>query len=189
MNDWQAAVDWLNGNSGFVMAVLTGVYVVCTVALCIFAWRSNSLAKRLYEAENRPVVICDFFVQNTCLYFRIKNIGRATAADIRLAAKGPAPQLLDDWKKHPAVEKGIACLPQGAERVSFFCGPGHQDLLKTVEFTVKYADASRQRSFEEQHEHNLEAWMKEDLARQNNAPLIHELRKVTKALDALAKHE
>ena len=76
MNDWQAVIDWLNENSGTVMAALTAVYAASTALLCIFAWRSNSLTRRLYEAENRPGIICDFFVENTCIYLRVKNIGQ-----------------------------------------------------------------------------------------------------------------
>lgn len=178
-------IDWLNENSGAVMAALTAVYVVCTVVLCIVACRSNTLARRLYEAENRPVIICDFFVENTCIYFRMKNIGQMTATDVRLAAKGPAPQLLDGWEDHPAVAKGIASLPPGAERVSFYSSPGGKDSLGTVLFTVRYADACRRRRFQDQQEHNLEAWQVEDLGRQNNAPLIQELKKIARALDAL----
>ena len=180
-------IDWLNKNSGSVMAALTAVYVISTVVLCIFARRSNSLAWRLYKTENRPVVICDIFVQDTSLYFRLRNIGRTTATNVRLAAEGPAPQLLSDWKAHPLVAEGITCLPPSAERVSFFCNPGHKDLLKTVRFTVRYTDAYNRRMFEGQHEYNLAAWLKEDLGRQNNTPLIRELKDITKALRALAK--
>ena len=183
MFDWQALINWLNRNSGSVMAALTAAYVVCTVVLCIFSWRSNRLTRHLYEAENRPVVICDFFSQNTCLYFRVKNIGRTTATDVRLEPMGPIPQLVRDWKDHPLVANGIAFLPPGAERVFFYCGPGHEDLLRTVQCTVRYADGDGRRRFEDRQDHNLETWLREDLGRESNSPLIRELKKIAMILE------
>ena len=180
-------IDWMNQNSGFMLVLLTAAYVFCTGLLYRSAKQSNNHAKQLYEADNRPVVICDFFSENTSLYFRIKNFGRASAIDIKLAAQGPAPELLDDWMDNSAVGNGITCLAPSAERVFFFCGPRRKDLLTTVEFTVQYTDANRRRQFKDQYKHNLRAWLHEDLGRQNNSPLIQELKNINAALALLGK--
>lgn len=179
-------INWLNLNSGSVMALLTVVYVICTLILCVMAKRSNSLARRLHEDIHRPVVVCDFFVENTCVYFRVKNVGQQPATDIRIAADGPPPWLLGSWEEHPIIKNGLCFLAPGSQQVSIFCLPKHTDKFSTIRFDVKYQDSS-ERTFADSYETNLAAWLKEDLARQNNSPLVKVIERVAIAIEKNAQ--
>lgn len=39
-------ITWMNNNNGFVMAVLTFVYVIATIFICIFNGKSASATRR-----------------------------------------------------------------------------------------------------------------------------------------------
>lgn len=80
-------IAWMNSNNGFVMAVLTFVYVIATIFICIFNGKSASAtrrqteeAQRQFEENNRAHVIPRFVTlegQLYCLAFH--NIGKAMA--------------------------------------------------------------------------------------------------------------
>lgn len=46
-------ITWLNDNNGFVMAILTFVYVVATILICVFNYKSakatNEQTKESYK--------------------------------------------------------------------------------------------------------------------------------------------
>lgn len=80
-------ISWMNDNNGFVMAVLTFVYVIATIFICIFNGRAASAtrkqteeAQRQFEENNRANVIPRFTTlegQLYCLAFH--NIGKTMA--------------------------------------------------------------------------------------------------------------
>ena len=39
-------IAWMNSNNGFVMAVLTFVYVIATIFICVFNGKSASATRR-----------------------------------------------------------------------------------------------------------------------------------------------
>ena len=169
-------IDWLNSNSGCVMAFLTLVYVMGTLILCYIAWRSSRLAISLHNDIHRPVVVCDFFTEHAVTYFRVKNWGPQAASNIRITVEGPAPQRVKDWKDHAVVKNGIALLSPGSEMVAFYRAPGSND-WGTVSFRVRY-EGPGGRKFDEPYVVNLEAWLHEDLGRENNSPLAKGLRQI-----------
>jgi hypothetical protein len=184
MIDWpRAMIDWLNSNSGFVLALLTLVYVICTIVLCIIAWRSNRLAISLHNDIHRPVVVCDFFTEHALTYLRVKNWGSQPASNIRITVEGPAPQLLKDWKDHAVVKNGIALLSPLSEMVTLYRSPGSND-WGTVSFQVRY-EGPGGRKFEESYVVNLEAWLHEDLGRENNSPIAKGLREIADKIGQL----
>ena len=46
-------ITWMNNNNGFVMAVLTFVYVIATIFICIFNGKSASATRRQTEEAQR----------------------------------------------------------------------------------------------------------------------------------------
>lgn len=93
-------VEWLNLNAGFVMAILTGVYVVTTLCILLESRRTNRLQNIAIEqsaafehARNRPYVV--FTIQSELLthsehdsefyYFvSIKNLGATSAHNVSI---------------------------------------------------------------------------------------------------------
>lgn len=83
-------IAWMNSNNGFVMAVLTFVYVIATIFICVFNGKSASAtrrqteeAQRQFEENNRAHVIPRFVTlegQLYCLAFH--NIGKTMAGEI-----------------------------------------------------------------------------------------------------------
>lgn len=85
-------IQWLNVNSGFVMAVLTLVYVIATFYI-VKANRSSVLEMRqTREEETRPYVVV--YLQrnpnvNGAVHLIVRNIGTTAAYDIRIQATPP----------------------------------------------------------------------------------------------------
>lgn len=84
-------VDWLNDNGGFVMAVLTIVYVVATWVIVASSRRSNQLAaaalklsSRIEERRTRPLVFFDFESLSGDVYIVVRNIGPSPALNVRV---------------------------------------------------------------------------------------------------------
>ena len=40
-----STIEWLNENNGFIMALLTLVYVIATIFICIFNYKSAKATK------------------------------------------------------------------------------------------------------------------------------------------------
>ena len=185
----KSIIEWLNANTGFVMilltfvmALLTLVYVGFTYCLVSSAKKANQVALDLHKEIYRPMVICDFFSENTCLYFRVKNLGNSPAKNVRVEIDGPSPCLLSSWEDHPIVQEGISFLPQGAEVVCLFAGPTDEEKLKTLAFDLKYEDRDGQ-GFSDHYSINLEARLHEDIGRKNNDPVVQAIQELTKTIE------
>jgi hypothetical protein len=93
-------IDWLNTNEGFVLGVLTFVYVMATIILVAAGlWQTHltRLAlKKSDESESRryrPYVIFDMYSENVAVYASIKNIGASPALNVNLQV---SPELQRD---------------------------------------------------------------------------------------------
>lgn len=102
---------WMNDNNGFVMAVLTFVYVIATIFICIFNGRSASAtrkqteeAQRQFEESNRAKVIPRFITlegQLYCLAFH--NIGKTMAEKLVINISSEWLECLRETQKNSAV--------------------------------------------------------------------------------------
>jgi len=74
-------IDWLNTNQGFVMSLLTMVYVVATIIIVVFNRKTIKEMKDSREAESRPYVFIylDKIPRETHCFLRIKNYGKSGA--------------------------------------------------------------------------------------------------------------
>ena len=71
-------VNWLNSNQGFVMSVLTFVYVLATIVIVIYNRKSIKEFQKTREEESRPYIFAHLHKdpRDICFYFRIKNYGK-----------------------------------------------------------------------------------------------------------------
>ncbi|MFH0777234.1 MAG: hypothetical protein V2A71_01255 [Candidatus Eisenbacteria bacterium] len=87
-------VRWCNDNSGFVIAVLTLVYVVCTVILSNSAKRANALAAdnlsqalELERRRTRPRIIFNLENRERFIHAVLRNFGLDPAFDVSVTIR------------------------------------------------------------------------------------------------------
>lgn len=73
-------VNWLNDNQGFVMSILTLVYVVATIVIVIYNRKSIRELQKTREEESRPYLFAylDKDPRDICFYLRVKNFGKTS---------------------------------------------------------------------------------------------------------------
>ena len=104
-------IAWMNSNNGFVMAVLTFVYVIATIFICVFNGKSASAtrrqteeAQRQFEENNRAHVIPRFVTlegQLYCLAFH--NIGKTMAEKLVINVSSEWLECLRNTQKNSNV--------------------------------------------------------------------------------------
>jgi hypothetical protein len=123
-------IEWLNNNQGFVMAVLTAVYVFATFIIAIMAKRSNDLARRnidtltkLEKERLKPAIVAEILADIPFFTVRVSNKGQTTALDVRFELEpklrmvlGGANAIPKEKAERPIgfMENGIASLPPGS---------------------------------------------------------------------------
>jgi len=86
-------IGWCNENTGFLMALLTAVYVIATISIVIESQRSNRFAAKFEKDRNRPHVV--FWIEadmrtntkrftNINFVGKIRNEGSTTAHNVRI---------------------------------------------------------------------------------------------------------
>jgi hypothetical protein len=131
-------IDYLNANQGFVIGLLTAVYVIATVILVAVAQRQAALtqksldfASKSEKSKYRPYVIFDITYEKIVAYARLKNSGASPALDVRVSV---SPRL--GWKDRETgigfIEKGVSFLAPNRELA--------QPFGWTTEFFAQYPD-------------------------------------------------
>ncbi len=120
MNDM---IVWCNSNQGFVMVLLTFVYVIATVAIVMLAKRANKIAlsnlKTLEELErekSRPFIDVEIVADAPFLSLQISNQGLTPAYNVKVSMT-PNLLYLSGRGKDTALgilEHGIGSLAAGA---------------------------------------------------------------------------
>lgn len=147
-------IIWMNDNNGFVMAVLTFVYVIATIFICIFNGRAASAtrkqteeAQRQFEENNRANVIPRFITlegQLYCLAFH--NIGKTMAEKLVIKISSEWLECLRNTQKNSEVAETLEklkeieiFLPVDDKYVYPICVPadGTGDYLKLCEKPLK----------------------------------------------------
>lgn len=144
------------------------------------------LQLRLHGAVNRPTVLCDFPIVHTVLYLRVKNYGRQPARDVRISVTCEGEQLPSvACLRHP-----ISLLVPDSELFYWIVGPQEFNKLPNkLTFKLTYTDLDGC-SFEEEQPFDFAHFGDTsgggigrgvDLGRENNHPLVRELRRIADA--------
>lgn len=116
MND---LIIWCNSNAGFLMAVLTAVYVLATVAIVLISMRANRISQaniealsKLEEERIRPFVEVEMENDIQFITFKVANNGQTAAYDISFEIDRPLKLLLKgkDAENIGLIEHGIGTL-------------------------------------------------------------------------------
>lgn len=121
-------MNWLNANQGFVMALLTLVYVVATVFMAGLMVRSNRLTRRqLDEQRSRPAVIFNILSRGSSFYAVLKNHGPTPAYAVSVSCAPPLVSHLGGKDMETALT---------AHPVSFL--PPQQELADFIDFSPEF---------------------------------------------------
>lgn len=146
------------------------------------------LQLRLHSAANRPTVLCDFPIVHTVVYLRVKNYGRQPAKNVHISVICEGEQLPSvACLRHP-----ISFLVPDSELFYWIVGPQEFNKLpKKATFKLAYTDLDG-RPFEEEQPFDF-AYFGDtsgggvgrgvDLGRENNHPVVRELRRIADAFD------
>lgn len=120
-------LDWCNENSGFVMAMLTLVYVLATIGLAFLAVHANSISQKHLSAtleiekdRMRPYLVFDLFLERHFVHVRLKNVGKTEARNVRIDINPSLQTLLGGKGAYPPEEKclDISFITKGVYQVA-----------------------------------------------------------------------
>ena len=171
------AIEWLNENNGFIMAILTLVYVVATIFICIFNYKSakatkeqtNEAYKQFIENTRAHIVpkIKELEGEILCLVF--ENIGKEIATEVKIDVNEKWLEKLEKTKTFPEVADNLRKIKDKeifltVNQTMYYglCVPGngHDDFKKLGEenlvINIKYKTLDR--FYEEEYNIPLNAY-------------------------------
>ena len=188
-------INWLNQNQGFVMALLTLIYVLATMVIAWLTLRATNLSKKnldmaiqLEKSRTRPYVL--FNISSSTVrkhtFSSIKNLGLTAAYNVTISIK---PTLTYDGSRESALtSQKILFLPPGEEVTdSIDSSPAfHQRYPEPVfEGAVEYEDSSANK-YKEPFRIDLTFLKKRLYIREPS--VADELKQVNETLAIIAKH-
>jgi hypothetical protein len=154
-----SVIDLCNQNTGFLQALLTLIYVLTTIGLAAFAWRSNKLAQKNIQVlsnleieRTRPYVTFEFYQESPIVCFKLTNRGQTSALDVSITTNPRIRLLLGGAVSFPKektekdlaiIEHGVSSLAPGQEISGFV---GSFDRVRETNPTLIYECALKYRS-------------------------------------------
>jgi hypothetical protein len=187
-------IDFLNTNQGFIMSLLTAVYVIATIIIVIVSIRSNIATKDSLEefkkAEKRkyrPYVIFDITPKDYLFYTKLKNEGITPAIDIKINVK-PNIYTISSNKKElcPITSKGLSYLaPQNTCKNLLAFGSTFFENYKDPIFegTIEYFDVN-EKKYNEKFRIDLSSY--KELRYISEKDIGNELEKISKSLEKIS---
>ena len=79
-------IQWINRNQGFVMCILTFVYVLATIVIVYYNKKSINEMIKSREDDSRPYVFANIErdPRDRSFTFKVKNHGKSSAKIIRM---------------------------------------------------------------------------------------------------------
>jgi len=185
-------MNWLNQNQGFVMAVLTFVYVVATIIIAVLSIKTTGLAQKnldtaleLEKNRLRPYVIFNLSssIRKKSTYASIKNYGLTAAYNIKVSIDPALAHHYDG--QSPLTHRDILFLPP-SERVTDLIDSSpafHQRYPQPLfEGTVQYEDL-RGTKYKEPFRIDL-TFLKKRIYRSDTS-LVDELKQLNSTLESI----
>lgn len=185
-------VNWLNHNQGFVMAILTFVYVIATIVIAGLSVKGTRLAQKNIETmvdlernRLRPYVLFNLTssIRKKSTYASIKNHGLTAAYNVKVSIEPPLVHHYDG--QSPLIRRDILFLPPHEEVTDHIdSSPAfHQQYPQPVfEGAVQYED-SNGRKYSEPFRIDLTFLKKRMYVR--DASVADELKQLNKTLELI----
>ncbi len=121
-------INWLNTNQGFVMSLLTLIYVIATLIIVHYNRKTIREMKESREAESRPYVFVylDKDPRDMCFFLRIRNYGKS-GAKLNHVSITPNLKLCDDGLPENFL-KNIILAP--SQTLEFIVLEGKEETMK-----------------------------------------------------------
>jgi len=119
-------INWLNANQGFVMGLLTLVYVVTTVVMAGLMMHSNRLTRQLDEQRSRPAVIFNILSRQHCVHAVLKNNGLTSAYDVEVSCNPPLAHPIGGKDMETAITTHPVSFLAPQQEIADFIDVGHQ---------------------------------------------------------------
>ena len=149
---------WINNNQGFVMVLLTLIYVLATIIIVIFNSKSIREFRITREAETRPYVLGQFtsfsdYINQ--LDFQLRNYGK-TAAKIEDISITPALPISERAGDIQCV-KGLIIAPNQTFNIQLI-GELSSLLENTFSVHIKYKGLGMKKTYTEDYSIPLKAY-------------------------------
>ncbi|QHI68587.1 hypothetical protein [Tichowtungia aerotolerans] len=137
-------IEWCNANQGFVMTVLTLVYVIATIAIVLLARHSNKIAQAnlqtlvdLEREKSRPLIDVDLVPDSIFLSLHVSNRGLTPAYDVQFSITPTLTYLEGHGKNVPLaiLDNGLTSLAPGSTTKTLI---GSFKELKDANPTLQY---------------------------------------------------
>lgn len=170
-------ITWLNDNNGFIMALLTFVYVVATILICFFNYKSakatNEQTKESYEqfiGSSRAHIVPKIIeLEGEMLCLSFQNIGKDIATEVvlnvsekwlkKLEKTFTFPEVANSLRK---IKKKKIFLTVDQQLCYGLCipGNGHDDfnVLGTVPLEIDISYLSMGREYSEHFNISLDGY-------------------------------
>lgn len=191
-------VKWLNDNQGFVMAMLTLVYVLTTGGIVVLMLRANKISQQnldtaiqLDRNRSRPYVLFNITSSTSHhIYATVKNLGLTAAYNVHVSINPKLEYISQGQEKRESAltSQKISFLPPNEEVT---------DLIDTTEAfyqsysapifegSITYEDSTALK-YKEHFRINLTYRMKRSFVRERE--VIDELRDLNQILAELSKY-
>lgn len=138
----ECLINWLNSNSGSIVAIATVVYVLFTGWIIV----QN---RQLYIQNIRPYITVKPFTRNLMFYISIKNTGKLPAFDVKFGINKEVYSYERSMRELNLFKNGIKCFSPGVEYIvgissaaEVFNEKNKEKFPKLFNITVKYNSLS-----------------------------------------------
>lgn len=170
-------IQWLNENNGFAMALLTLVYVIATILICIFNYKSAKSAKEQtkesynqFIENNRAHIIPKIIeIEGEMICLSFQNVGKDIAKDVVIDVNEEWLKKLEKTETFPKTANSLRILKNKKIFLTidqqlcygmYIPGNGKDDfsILKEETLIVKISYKTLNKAYYEEFEISLDSY-------------------------------
>lgn len=149
-------MNWLNENNGFLMVILTSVYVVATIIICWANLKSAKASreqtaeqKRQFEAINRPQIDVSLeIIRSNSVALKVENTGTKYAHDVNVEINDDFIDQIENQKNRELLVKISTSTYNVGIRQKwyiFICGTNETKILDYIplQAQISYSDGKQ----------------------------------------------
>lgn len=187
----RGAVDFCDHHSGFLLALLTAIYVIATLLLVVQSYQQTRLAVRLERERTRPYLTFDIVAHGPAFEGILTNDGLTAAVDVRLKLQPDIRVELGGRERGLNMATRTITLLPPRKSIDEYLGNFEELKLQndSMRFLAQlsYKDSTRQRSYGDDFEIDLSfgeehAFISKPVAAEEFKNLNENIRELARAL-------